>query len=207
MKTHQVYVVLDRSGSMASCVSDTLGGLKYFLESLDDTARVTLLLFNHGTEVLYRDVPKSKCTELTPTKYRPCGGTALMDAIGETIKMAEIHEPKLWSDREDNDVSIVILTDGDENSSKAYTPAHVADLINYRRTQEWNFVFLGANQDAIMRAKSLSIPEASAMTFSQELVDTAMQSAADALNRMRSGESQTIEFSRIERASSNPLPN
>lgn len=204
MTTHQVYIVLDRSGSMASCVQDTLGGLQYFLDSLDDSARVTLLLFNQTTEVLYRDAPKENLVPLTPQKYRPHGGTALMDAIGETIKMAEIHEPRSWADQEDNTVSIVILTDGEENSSRAYTHAHVAGLINYRRTQEWNFVFLGANQDAIMRASTLNIPPSSAMTFSQEMVDTAMRSAADALNRMVSGESPDIEFSQEERMASNP---
>jgi len=141
---------------------------------------------------------------LTPHKYRPHGGTALMDAIAETINMAEIHQPRMWADQDDNTVSVVILTDGDENSSKAYTPQHVAGLINYKRTQEWNFVFLGANQDAIMKAGDLNIPKESAMTFSNETVDTAMRSAADALNRMVSGESQTVEFSRIERAASCP---
>jgi hypothetical protein len=202
--THQVYIILDRSGSMASCIPDTLGGLQYFLDSLDDSARVTLLLFNHTTEVLYRDAPKDKWMSLTPHKYRPHGGTALMDAIAETINMAEIHQPRMWADQDDNTVSVVILTDGDENSSKAYTPQHVAGLINYKRTQEWNFVFLGANQDAIMKAGDLNIPKESAMTFSNETVDTAMRSAADALNRMVSGESQTVEFSRIERAASCP---
>lgn len=204
MTTHQVYVVLDRSGSMASCVQDTLGGLQYFLDSLEDSARVTLLLFNQTTEVVYRNAQKENWVPLTPQKYRPHGGTALMDAIGETIKMAEIHEPRSWADQEDNIISIVILTDGEENSSKAYTPAHVADLINYRRTQEWNFVFLGSHQDAVLRAGSLNIPSSSAMTFSNEVVDTAIRSAADALNRMVSGESQSVEFSQEERTASNP---
>tara|TARA_B100001093_G_scaffold407299_1_gene395918 strand:- start:151 stop:768 length:618 start_codon:yes stop_codon:yes gene_type:complete len=202
--TQQVYIILDRSGSMATCIQDTLGGLQYFLDSLEDSARVTLLLFNQTTEVLYRDAPKGDWTPLTPQKYRPHGTTALMDAIGETIKMADIHEPRLWADQEDNTISIVILTDGDENSSKAYTSAHVGELINRRRTQDWNFVFLGANHDAIMRANSLNIPQESAMTFSNETVDTAMRSAADALNRMVSGESQSVEFSHHERMASQP---
>ena len=202
--THQVYIVLDRSGSMATCIQDTLGGLQYFLDSLDDSAQVTLLLFNQTTEVVYRDAPRDKWIPLTPQKYRPNGGTALMDAIGETIKMADIHAPNMWADQEDNTISIVILTDGDENSSKAYTPAHVADLINHRRSQEWEFVFLGANQNAILKARKLAIPVSSAMTFTNETVDTAMRSAADALNRMVSGESQTVEFSQIERMASNP---
>jgi len=204
MTTHQVYVILDRSGSMASCVQDTLGGLRYFLDSLDESARVTLLLFNQSTEVLYRDAPRDKWIPLTPQKYRPNGGTALMDAIGETIKMAEIHQPRMWADQEDNQISIVILTDGDENASKAYTPAHISDLINLHRTQEWSFTFLGANQDAVLKAKSLNIPANSAMTFTNETVNTAMRSAADALNRMVSGESQSVEFSQVERMASNP---
>jgi hypothetical protein len=189
---------------MATCIQDTLGGLQYFLDSLGESARVTLLLFNQTTEVIYRDAPKDKWTPLTPQKYRPNGGTALMDAIGETIKMADIHEPKMWADREDNRVSIVILTDGDENSSRAYTPAHIADLINHRRSQEYEFVFLGANQNAVLKARKLAIPVSSAMTFTNETVDTAMRSAADALNRMVSGESQSIEFSQMERMASNP---
>lgn len=202
--TQQVYIILDRSGSMATCIQDTLGGLQYFLDSLEDSARVTLLLFNHTTEVLYRDAPKQNLIPLTSQKYRPHGTTALMDAIGETIKMADIHEPHLWADQEDNAISIVILTDGDENSSKAYTSSHVGELILQRRIQDWNFVFLGANHDAIMRAKSLNIPQESAMTFSNETVDTAMRSAADALNRMVAGDSQRIEFSHHERMASQP---
>jgi hypothetical protein len=202
---HQVYVVLDRSGSMASCIQDTLDGLRYFLESLEDSARVTLLLFNQTTEVVYRDAPKENWVPLTPQKYRPHGGTALMDAIGETIKMAEIHEPRSWADQEDNAVTIVILTDGDENSSKAYTPAHVADLINYRRTQEWNFVFLGPVEERLFeRADALNIPRSAVLAYTRETVDTAICSAADALNRMRSGETQVVEFSQEERTASNP---
>lgn len=202
---HQVYVVLDRSGSMASCVQDTLGGLRYFMDSLEDSARVTLLLFNQTTEVIYRDAQKENWVPLTPQKYRPHGGTALMDAIGETIKMADIHEPRSWADQEDNTITIVILTDGDENSSKAYTPAHIGDLINHRRSQEWNFVFLGTDEERLFeRANALNIPRSAVLTYTHETVDTALYSAADALNRMRSGESQSVEFSQEERTASNP---
>lgn len=204
MATHQVYIVLDRSGSMSSYIEDTLGGLQYFLDSLSDDTHVTLTLFNQSTEIIYRNKTKANWIPLTKINYRPSGGTALMDAIGETIKMAEIHEPTRWADQADNTITIVILTDGDDNSSKAYTPAHVADIINIRRTQEWNFIFMGANQDAILKANSLNIPQGSAMTFNAHTVDTAMQSAADALNRMRSGESQSVEFSQTERMTSNP---
>jgi len=203
--TQQVYIILDRSGSMATCIQDTLGGLQYFLDSLEDSARVTLLLFNQTTEVLYRDAPKQNRIPLTSQKYRPHGTTALMDAIGETIKMADIHEPRLWVDQEDNTISVVILSDGDENSSKAYTSSHVGDLINHRRSHDWNFAFLCTDGERVFeRARTLNIPRSSTLVYSQETIDIAMRSAADALSRMVSGKSQGIEFSRGERMASQP---
>lgn len=191
---------------MTECVPDVLSGIRRFLSSMDgDRTQVTLTLFNQGTDVIYRNQPKENWIELTNKKYRPVGGTALMDAMGETIKMAEMHQPRLWSDQEENVVSIVVLTDGDENASKIYTPAHIADLVNHHRSQEWNFVFLGPVEERLFeRADALNIPRSAVLAYTHETVDTAICSAANALNRMVSGHRRGMYFSREERAASNP---
>ena len=136
--------LLDRSGSMESCIDDTIEGFNTFVESQKEFGgTMTLCLFDHEFNTVYEKVPIDQVNPLTRDTYVPRGGTALHDAMGQVLKM----------NLSDN-VMVIILTDGEENSSSKYTAAHVKDLVD---TKPWKFVYLGANQDAVLTAQGLGI--------------------------------------------------
>jgi uncharacterized protein YegL len=192
-----IYFVLDRSGSMYSCVTDTIGGFSSFVDKQkqdNPDGTMSLFLFNDTVDNIYKNKPIKDVEKLTNESYFPAGSTSLCDAIGKTIKFAE-------KDTQNENKIIVILTDGFENTSKKYTKAHINDLIDHHKSK-WQFVFLAANQDAIQTAYGFGIAPASAMTFGQQQVGEAFEGLSAAIGRQVTGESQTVEFSGLERARS-----
>jgi hypothetical protein len=176
---------------MANCVDDTIGGFNTFMKNQPPDTTISLTLFDNKIETLY--TKQVKDAPLLDTKtFVPRGSTALFDSIGHVIKMVPIDETP----------TIVILTDGFENSSTQYTKFHINDLITEKKKLGWEFVFLAANQDAIQAASDIGISESSAMTFSTETVVDAFKGVSQAISRNRTGETQGVEFSQMERASS-----
>jgi len=136
--------LLDRSGSMETCVKDTIDGFNTFVESQKQFGgTLTLCLFDHKFDTVYEKMPIDEVPLLNEETFVPRGGTALLDAMGQVIKM------KL-----SDDAMVIILTDGEENSSQLYTSAHIKDLVDLK---PWKFVYLGANQDAVLAAENLGI--------------------------------------------------
>ena len=136
--------LLDRSGSMESCRQDTIDGFNTFIEAQKQFGgTMTLCLFDDQFETVYEKVPIEDVPVLTEDTFVPRGGTALLDAMGQVLKM-----------QLSDDAMVIILTDGEENSSLTYTAAHVNDLVNLK---PWTFVYLGANQDAVLAASELGI--------------------------------------------------
>ena len=190
-----IYFTLDRSGSMYSCINDTIGGFNHFIESQkkdNPQGNMNLFLFDNEFENIYESKNIQKVEKLSSSTYTPRGSTSLLDAIGKTIKKAE----------KDENPMIVILTDGEENTSKTYTLAHVKDLIQMKESIGWKFVFLGANQDAIQIGGLMGIPEASAMTFNQENTKEAFEGLSAAIGRQTSGQEEHVTFTGLERAAS-----
>jgi len=140
--------LLDRSGSMDVCRDDTIGGFNVFVDAQRQYGgSMTLVLFDHEVNVLYENTPIEDVKPLDHETFVPRGGTALFDAIGHVLKMDLPRES-----------TVIILTDGDENSSRTYTSQHLKDLIDIKQTKEdWSFIYLGANQDTIMNAANLGI--------------------------------------------------
>ena len=136
--------LLDRSGSMESCRQDTIDGFNTFIEAQKQFGgTMTLCLFDDQLETVYEKTPIEDVPVLTEDTFVPRGGTALLDAMGQVLKM-----------QLSDDAMVIILTDGEENSSLTYTSAHVNDLVNLK---PWKFVYLGANQDAVLAASELGI--------------------------------------------------
>ena len=136
--------LLDRSGSMETCRQDTIDGFNAFIESQKQFGgTMTLCLFDDKFETVYDKTPIDEVPVLTEETFVPRGGTALHDAMGQVLKM-----------NLSDDAMVIILTDGEENSSRTYTSAHVKDLVNLK---SWKFVYLGANQDAVLAATNLGI--------------------------------------------------
>lgn len=166
--TH-ISVVLDKSGSMGSILNDTIGGFNVFLNTQKEApgeATFSLTTFNTMVHLNYGFKPIGSVEELSTASYTPGGGTALYDAIGLTIngcgeKLAAMKE----ADRPEK-VILVIITDGEENSSREFSYQKVQEMIkNQQDKYSWEFVFLGANIDAKRIGANLGVKLGNSMTF------------------------------------------
>jgi uncharacterized protein YegL len=168
-KKVEISVVLDRSGSMSSIVNQTISGYNEFMhgqKTVDADIKVSLVQFDHEYEVKYEAIPIVEVPELDHKTYVPRGMTALLDAIGRTIKNTKQRHANMDKDERPDKVIFVIITDGHENSSVQYRRGEIFEEINYlEKMMNWEFVYLGANQDAIGEAASFGITREKAMTF------------------------------------------
>jgi hypothetical protein len=149
MKTY-INVILDKSGSMQSVLTDTIGGYNAWLEKQKEAKgkqSLVLTLFDTITETReYADLDSAP--SLTKSTYVPGGMTALLDAIGNTIKKVSAKAKK---------VLVVIITDGFENSSHEYTREAIKELIKERELEGWTFAYIGASQGGFAEAGQLGI--------------------------------------------------
>jgi hypothetical protein len=148
MKTY-INVILDKSGSMQSVLTDTIGGFNTWLENQKKAkGKQSLTLFDTAVSTPVLDQDIKFVAPLTDKTYSPGGMTALLDAIGKTIHKVEAKAKK---------VLIVIITDGQENSSREYTRAAIKELIKERELEGWTFAYLGASQAGFDEAGHLGI--------------------------------------------------
>jgi hypothetical protein len=159
---------IDRSGSMASVVDDTIGGFNAFVDRQkqgEGFARLTLVEFDHECHIVYERRDIQEVSHLDPGSYIPRGNTALLDAIGRTIIAVRgaiaVERP---SARPGN-VVFVIITDGMENASSEFTRSQILEMIRAHQEEGWEFLFFGANQDAIGEAASMGIDAARAASW------------------------------------------
>lgn len=181
----EIVFILDRSGSMASMVESAISGFNRLLreqQQVPGHARFTLVLFDDQYELPFHSVPIEEVVELDTTTFVPRGSTALLDAIGRTIdELGKKLSNTPAADRPDQ-VIIAILTDGEENSSKDYSWEDVAKRIRHQTDKyQWQFLFLGANQDAIATAGRMSIQAANTANFSMN--ENSYKSSKGALSR------------------------
>jgi len=166
-----IVVVLDKSGSMDSCKQDTIGGFNSYIKEQSDVegqeADLTLIQFSNTCDVTFNDLVIQDVAGLDDRNYMPGGGTALYDAIGMGI---ELMDEKLSGSEEDEKPAktlIVIITDGGENASRKFNQAKIDSLINERKKDDWEFVFIGANQDAIKSGGDIGVCRAASLTYDQ----------------------------------------
>lgn len=168
--------VLDRSGSMEHVRDDTIGGVnRYFDAQREQPGEcwVTLAQFDDQYELLYNCVPIRQVAPRTRANYEPRNWTALYDAIGRTIDEVGESLAKRPERERPARVLLVTMTDGHENASRRYTAPMLRQKIEHQRdVYKWEFVFLGANQDAILSAKDLGIGPAAAMSYAANHVGT-----------------------------------
>lgn len=173
--TELVFIV-DCSGSMAGLESDTIGGLNGVLaqhRALEGEAVASIVLFNTATKVLRDRLPLKSVPPLSEADYRACGGTALLDAVGRSIRHIERVQGYLPEDYRAEKVIFVIATDGFENSSHRYSYADVQDAIGRKKEDGWEFLFLGANMDAVAEASRIGIGADRAATYCADGLGTA----------------------------------
>lgn len=165
----EIIVILDKSGSMSIIKNDAIGGFNEFVESQKKepgTANVTLVLFNHEYQLVYEGVDIQKVEILSEATYVPSGNTAMNDAIGKTINQVGTRLSNTPEDQKPEKVLICILTDGEENASREYTQSQIAELVKHQEEKySWKFIFLAANQDAVLAGGKIGISKDSTLNF------------------------------------------
>ncbi len=184
----EMVFILDRSGSMSGLESDTIGGFNAMIEQQKEeegTAYVSTVLFNHESMVLHDRVPLDAIKPLTRKDYRVGGSTALIDAIGGAIHhIGSIHKYARREDVPEHTV-FVIITDGYENASHRYTSDEVKRKIERQKEKYgWEFLFIGANIDAVETAGHFGIHADRAVNYHADHIGT--QYAYGAVNKAMS---------------------
>ena len=191
----ELVFILDRSGSMGGLESDTIGGFNSMLakqKKEEGTAYVSTVLFDHETEVLHDRVPIDKVAPMTDKDYTVRGCTALLDAIGKSVHhIGNIHKYARPEDVPSHTL-FVITTDGMENASRTYSGKDIKRLIEKQQKRYgWEFLFIGANIDAIATAKSFGIDENRAVNYHADRQGTGVvyEAVCKAVSGMRRGKS------------------
>ncbi len=175
-QTTEMVFILDRSGSMAGLESDTIGGFNAMIEKQkqeEGEAYVTTILFDDQYEILHDRLPLSEVPKMTQKDYTVRGCTALLDAVGRTIKhISSIHKYARPEDVPAHTV-FVITTDGMENASHKFNYHAVKEMIEAKKKLGWEFMFIGANIDAAAEAARMGIDRDSTANYIADCVGTA----------------------------------
>ena len=165
----ELVFILDRSGSMAGLESDTIGGFNSMIKKqqneTEGNALVSTVLFDHESNVLHDRVPLNDVKPLTQKDYEVRGTTALLDAVGDAIKhVRNIHKYAREEDLPQKTL-FIITTDGMENSSHKFNYREIKRLIGKQKEKGWEFIFLGANIDAVEVASHIGIDARRAVNY------------------------------------------
>ncbi len=168
----EIVFILDKSGSMAGLERDTIGGFNAMIEKqkkLSGKCYVSTVTFNSTSEVLHDRKTLDKISPLTEDDYCVGGCTALLDAVGGAIRhIGNIHK---YARKEDvpEKTMFVITTDGYENASRSYTASDIKKLIERQKSKYgWEFLFIGANIDAVETARNYGIAPERAVNYSAD---------------------------------------
>lgn len=187
----ELVFILDRSGSMSGLEEDTIGGFNSMIKKQkkeEGEALISTVLFDNVSEVLHDRINIREIRPMTETDYTVRGCTALLDAIGGAIHhIGNIHKYARPEDVPEHTM-FVITTDGLENASRRYASDKVKQMIERQKEKYgWEFLFLGANIDAVETAKSFGISEARAVNYHADSKGTQLnyQVVSDAICAMR----------------------
>lgn len=184
----QLIFILDKSGSMHGLEQDTIGGFNALLvkqKAITTPCRLTTALFSDTYELLHNQADIQSVQPLTKSEYCTGGTTALLDAIGRTLAHSAHPEHA-------QHVLVVIITDGQENSSNEYSLAQVKQMIEKRQAKDgWEFLFLGAGLDVIAQASDIGIrsEQTRAFTADSEGVGENFNMVCEAVTAMRTDHS------------------
>lgn len=194
----EIVFLLDRSGSMGGLELDTIGGYNSLLkkqQSEEGEAIISTVIFDDKTEVLHDRVKLDKVTLLTEEEYFVRGSTALLDAVGNAIHhIGNVHKYARPEDRPEKTL-FIITTDGMENASRHYTYEKVKQMIERQKNKYgWEFLFLGANIDAISEAGKFGIRPTCAVNYNCDSVGTAInyKTLSNVVSKVRQCESAVL---------------
>ena len=191
----ELVFILDRSGSMAGLEKDTIGGFNSMIEkqrAVEGCCLVTTVLFDHESETVHDRVPLDRIRPMTQDDYYVRGSTALLDALGDTIRhIVHIHRYARPEDVPAH-TTFIIMTDGMENASRRYDSDEVKTMIDHEKEKYgWEFLFLAANIDAVETAARMGIRRDRAVNYHADRKGTAV--AYDAV-------AETVSHIRLNRA-------
>ena len=198
----ELVFILDRSGSMAGLEDDTIGGFNAMIEKQkrqEGEAYVSTVLFNNDSKVIHDRANIRSISPMTAQDYTVGGCTALLDAIGDAIHhIGNVHK---YARREDvpRHTLFVITTDGMENASHRYTADEIRKKIQRQKEKYgWEFLFLGANIDAVETASRIGIAKNRAVSYRSDAVGTRLnyEVVGDAVAQLRSSETLSEEWMR-----------
>ena len=188
----EIVFILDESGSMADLTADTIGGFNSLIEKQrgeTGEAVISAVLFSNDSKVIYDRVPIDSIRKMTRKDYCPGGCTALLDAVGSAVKhIANVHKYAREEDIPEHTL-FIITTDGMENASRSYTPSKVKKLIKDMQEKGWEFVFMGANIDAVEAAGDIGISPETAVAYRSDSMGTNVlyESMSNAVSGIRKG--------------------
>jgi O6-methylguanine-DNA--protein-cysteine methyltransferase len=177
-RTH-IICVLDRSGSMGSIIGDSIGGFNEFLKqqkALPGEATITVHLFDDKHDCIYDYVDIKNAQELTRAVWYPRGTTALYDAIGRAINKDKARFVGMGKEAPSK-VLVCVVTDGLENASTEFRKEDIQKLIKGCEVDDWNFIYLAANQNAFAVGTSFGISGGNTITYTANSVGVAGMSA------------------------------
>lgn len=188
----ELVFILDKSGSMGGLEKDTIGGFNSMLKKQKEEqgeCRVTTVLFDNRYTLLHDRIDIQAVSPMTDKEYSVGGSTALLDAMGKTIvKIAAVQRNTAEEYRAEK-VIFIIITDGEENSSREFTASEVRKLIRQQKEENcWEFLFLGANIDAVETAGRFGISADKAVDYVPDREGTALNYAVmcEAVSEFRS---------------------
>lgn len=173
----ELVFIIDRSGSMSGLEGDTIGGFNSMLkqqQAVDGKAVITTVLFDDQYELIHDRVDIQKVEPMTQETYTPRGSTALLDAIGKTIHNIRKAQKEAKEEDRAEKVIFFIITDGQENASRHYTASMIQERIRHQKQKHgWEFLFFGANMDAIAEAAKIGIADDRAQSYCADSAGTA----------------------------------
>lgn len=196
----ELVFILDRSGSMSGLESDTIGGYNAMLEKQkkeSGVAIVTTVLFDTDYELLHDRIDLQNIEPLTDREYYVRGTTALLDAVGRTINKIGYTQKHTDDEKRAEHVMFVITTDGMENASREFTYKKVCQMVEHQKNKyDWEFIFLGANIDAITTARSIGIDHDKAANYKadKEGISLNYHVISEAVSSIRKGSNLDKEW-------------
>lgn len=173
--THVVFI-LDKSGSMGGTRDDVIGGFNRLMDDqrkVDGKLTVSMCQFDTEYTLCFNMKGADEVPNLNVDTYRPGGGTALLDAVGRTINEAGNELRSLPDALRPGKVLVVIMTDGQENSSCEFNRRQVMELVKRQEDEyKWNFIYVGANVDGFAEAGAIGIRSSNALNYTADSVGT-----------------------------------